>query len=72
MVFNGLRLLLSYPSAIMSLHSKRKGGRQSSYTSTSSKTATEVVGEIILKGKAQFRDTPNVHYHQGMTQVRRP
>lgn len=56
----------------MSLHSKRKGGRQSSYTSTSSKTATEVVGEIILKGKAQFRGTPNVHYHQGMTQVRRP
>jgi ADP-ribosylglycohydrolase len=53
-----------HPSSIMSLHSKRKGGRQSSDTSSSS--ATEVVGDIILKDKAQFWDTPNVHYHQGM------
>jgi len=53
-----------HPSSIMSLHSKRKGGRQSS--DTSSKTATEVVGDVILKDKAQFWDTPNVHYHQGM------
>jgi ADP-ribosylglycohydrolase len=53
-----------HPSSIMSLHSKRKGGRQSS--DTSSNSATEVVGDIILKDKAQFWDTPNVHYHQGM------
>jgi ADP-ribosylglycohydrolase len=53
-----------HPSSIMSLHSKRKGGRQAS--DTSSNTATEVVGDIILKDKAQFWDIPNVHYHQGM------
>ncbi|MFT7234729.1 MAG: ADP-ribosylglycohydrolase [Methylophagaceae bacterium] len=53
-----------HPSSIMSLHSKRKGGRQSSDTSNSNDT--EVVGDIILKDKAQFWDTPNVHYHQGM------
>jgi ADP-ribosylglycohydrolase len=53
-----------HPSSIMSLHSKRKGGRQTS--DTSSNTAIEVVGDIILKDKAQFWDTPNVHYHQGM------
>jgi ADP-ribosylglycohydrolase len=53
-----------HPSSIMSLHSKRKGGRQTS--DTSSATTTEVVGDIILQDKAQFWDTPNVHYHQGM------
>lgn len=53
-----------HPSAIMSLHSKRKGGRQSA--DKSSKDNVEVVGDIILKDKAQFWDTPNVHYHQGM------
>jgi len=53
-----------HPSSIMSLHSKRKGGRQTS--DTSGNTATEVVGDIILKDKAQFWDTPNMHYHQGM------
>jgi ADP-ribosylglycohydrolase len=53
-----------HPSSIMSLHSKRKGGRQTS--DISSNTTTEVVGDIILKDKAQFWDTPNVHYHQGM------
>ncbi|MGK0370200.1 MAG: ADP-ribosylglycohydrolase [Glaciecola sp.] len=53
-----------HPSSIMSLHSKRKGGRQSSDTSNSN--TAEVVGDIILKDKAQFWDVPNVHYHQGM------
>jgi len=53
-----------HPSSIMSLHSKRKGGRQSS--DTSSKNKPQVVGDIILKDKAQFWDVPNVHYHQGM------
>jgi ADP-ribosylglycohydrolase len=53
-----------HPSSIMSLHSKRKGGRQS--VDKSSKTAIEVVGDVILKDKAQFWDKPNMHYHQGM------
>ena len=53
-----------HPSSIMSLHSKRKGGRQS--VDTSSKTAIEVVGDVILKDKSQFWDKPNMHYHQGM------
>lgn len=62
-----------HPSSIMSLHSKNKGGRQSADQSSSAtqgaswnKPAPQVVGDIILKDKAQFWDTPNVHYHQGM------
>jgi hypothetical protein len=49
----------------MSLHSKRQGGRQTSDTS-SSKDAPDVVGDVILKDKAQFWNVANVHYHQGM------
>jgi ADP-ribosylglycohydrolase len=62
-----------HPSSIMSLHSKNKGGRQSADKSSSAKSGNtfnkptvQVVGDIILKDKAQFWDTPNVHYHQGM------
>jgi len=62
-----------HPSSIMSLHSKNKGGRQSADNSSSTnknalfnKPVAQVVGDIILKDKAQFWDTPNVHYHQGM------
>jgi ADP-ribosylglycohydrolase len=62
-----------HPSSIMSLHSKNKGGRQSADKSSSAtqgaswnKPVPQVVGDIILKDKAQFWDTPNVHYHQGM------
>jgi ADP-ribosylglycohydrolase len=62
-----------HPSSIMSLHSKNKGGRQSADKSSSltkggsfHKPPTQVVGDIILKDKAQLWDTPNVHYHQGM------
>jgi ADP-ribosylglycohydrolase len=51
-----------HPSSIMSLHSKRKGGRASVDTSKT----IEVVGDVILQDKAQFWDTPSVHYHQGM------
>lgn len=51
-----------HPSSIMSLHSKRKGGRAAVDTSKT----IEVVGDVILQDKAQFWDTPNVHYHQGM------
>jgi ADP-ribosylglycohydrolase len=59
-----------HPSSIMSLHSKHKGGRQSNDRSSKGHSANDqspqVVGDIILKDKAQFWDKPNVHYHQGM------
>jgi ADP-ribosylglycohydrolase len=59
-----------HPSSIMSLHSKQKGGRQSSASSSAGPSSKDqmpqVVGDVILKDKAQFWDTPNVHYHQGM------
>jgi ADP-ribosylglycohydrolase len=59
-----------HPSSIMSLHSKHKGGRQSNDRSSkgyaSKDQPPQVVGDIILKDKAQFWDRPNVHYHQGM------
>lgn len=51
-----------HPSSIMSLHSTTSGGRQSK----SKKQAQQVVGEVILKGRAHHWDVPNVHYHQGM------
>ncbi|WP_371194435.1 ADP-ribosylglycohydrolase family protein [Glaciecola sp. SC05] len=51
-----------HPSSIMSLHSTSSGGRQSSRNAP----APKIVGEVILKGKAQHWDVPNVHYHQGM------
>ena len=52
-----------HPSSIMSLHSTSGGGRAASKASGH---ASDVVGEVILKGKRAFWDTPNVHYHQGM------
>jgi hypothetical protein len=59
-----------HPSSIMSLHSKQKGGRQSNIKSYAGHSPEDqppqVVGDVILKDKAQFWDTPNVHYHQGM------
>lgn len=51
-----------HPSSIMSLHSTSSGGRHSA----NKKAAPQVVGEIILKGKAEYWNVPNVHYHQGM------
>ncbi|MGS2744108.1 ADP-ribosylglycohydrolase family protein [Halomonas sp. LS-001] len=50
-----------HPSSIMSLHSTSGGGRKKS-----GKPQSDVVGNIILKGKQNYWDTPNVHYHQGM------
>ena len=59
-----------HPSSIMSLHSKNTGGRQSVATATKGHAATpaptQIIGNVILKDKAQFWDKPNVHYHQGM------
>lgn len=59
-----------HPSSIMSLHSKNTGGRQSVSKPSKGNSATpapaQIIGNVILKDKAQFWDTPNVHYHQGM------
>jgi hypothetical protein len=52
-----------HPSSIMSLHSTSAGGR-GKQTSAAGK---EVVGDIILKGKRQFWEVPNQHYHQGLS-----
>ncbi|GGC89528.1 ADP-ribosylglycohydrolase family protein [Halopseudomonas salina] len=51
-----------HPSSIMSLHSTSGGGRKNA----SSSNKANVVGDVILKGKAQYWDRPNIHYHQGM------
>lgn len=53
-----------HPSSIMSLHSTRQGGRHSSAAAPAS--GRDVVGDVILKGKRQYWDIPNQHYHQGM------
>ncbi|WP_421134777.1 ADP-ribosylglycohydrolase family protein [Alteromonas sp. A079] len=51
-----------HPSSIMSLHSTRQGGRAAS----SNTSKTDIVGDVILKGKRQFWTGANQHYHQGM------
>jgi ADP-ribosylglycohydrolase len=52
-----------HPSSIMSLHSTKRGGRSAK---RSGSTQSEIVGDVILKGKRQFWNQPNQHYHQGM------
>ncbi len=52
-----------HPSSIMSLHSTSGGGRKYGRPSETK----SIVGDVILKGKREFWDRPNVHYHQGMT-----
>jgi len=52
-----------HPSSIMSLHSTQKGGRSAKATSNQT---LEIVGDVILKGKRQYWNQPNQHYHQGM------
>ncbi|MFO8141744.1 MAG: ADP-ribosylglycohydrolase family protein [Marinobacter sp.] len=54
-----------HPSSIMSLHSTTSGGRHFGKSASKDKTP-QVVGDVILKGKAQFWNVPNVHYHQGL------
>lgn len=51
-----------HPSSIMSLHSTRQGGRHAQAPTSGG----GIVGDVILKGKRQFWDVPNQHYHQGM------
>ena len=50
-----------HPSSIMSLHSKQQGGR-----AHLADQGLDVVGDVILKDKAQFWNQSNVHYHHGM------
>lgn len=52
-----------HPSSIMSLHSTRSGGRRSGHNRGDE---PQIVGDVILKGRAQFWNVPNVHYHHGM------
>ncbi len=52
-----------HPSSIMSLHSTSSGGRRTRHRH---KAEPQIVGDIILKGRAQFWNVPNVHYHHGM------
>jgi ADP-ribosylglycohydrolase len=54
-----------HPSSIMSLHSTRSGGRHAG-RKTAGDQEPRVVGDIILKGRAQYWNVPNVHYHRGM------
>ncbi|GAB1261810.1 ADP-ribosylglycohydrolase family protein [Aurantivibrio plasticivorans] len=51
-----------HPSSIMSLHSTSQGGRSTAQRSR----LPEIVGDVILKGKRQYWDVANMHYHQGM------
>ena len=50
-----------HPSSIMSLHSIQQGGRK-----TTSNKNLEIVGKLILKGKAKYWNRPNTHYHHLM------
>ena len=51
-----------HPGSIMSLHSTTGGGRSRGLKSTSS----EIVGEVILKGRRHLWGQPGTHYHHGM------
>ena len=52
-----------HPSSIMALHSVSHGGRKAG---AAGERQRQVVGEVILKGKAQFWGQPNRHYHHRM------
>ena len=54
-----------HPSSIMSLHSTSSGGRHLGRRGAND-PQPQVVGDVILKGRAQYWNVPNVHYHQGM------
>ncbi len=50
-----------HPSAIMTLHSTRRGGRKNVAQGNS-----EIVGDVILRGRANLWQQPGTHYHHGM------
>jgi ADP-ribosylglycohydrolase len=51
-----------HPSSIMSLHSTTAGGRKK----PSGNRQKQIIGDVILKGKREYWDTPNIHYHHQM------
>lgn len=51
-----------HPSSIMNLHSTTSGGRKNKKNNLEQ----EVVGDVILKGKAHLWGRVNGHYHHGM------
>lgn len=57
-----------HPSSIMNLHSTSQGGRSRSSFKASSRQpkTTNVVGDIILKGRAHLWGQKNAHYHHGL------
>lgn len=65
-----------HPSAIMSLHSTRAGGRSGLTKKSATKNSTavndpgsysgEIIGDVILKGKRKLWGDSRVHYHHGM------
>ena len=63
----GIRTMMAaperHPSSIMALHSVSHGGRKAG---AAGERQRQVVGEVILKGKAQFWGQPNRHYHHRM------
>ncbi len=52
----------NHPSSIMSLHSTSAGGRATSQQSS----APQIVGDVILKGRAKYWNQARVHYHHGL------
>lgn len=53
----------NHPSSIMNLHSTTHGGRKGAVNAAEAK---QIVGDVILKGKAKFWGVRNMHYHQGL------
>ncbi len=51
-----------HPSSIMSLHSTQQGGR----AAKQGMNQKEIVGDVILKGRRQYWNTANRHYHHNM------
>ncbi len=54
-----------HPSSIMALHSTTGGGRRLG-ENKSGERSPQIVGEVILKGRAKYWNKPNVHYHRGL------
>jgi len=63
---DGIRELVAapekHPSSIMALHSVSGGGR----ANREKTQQPQIVGEVILKGRAHLWDRSQVHYHHGL------
>ena len=51
-----------HPSSIMTLHSRTQGGRKAK----ESGPRIQIVGDVILKGRADLWNKQNIHYHHQM------